>query len=131
MTKAENPFGAGYQEYVAGQFISWDKPGLTVNGILIDVKYKVPSTEYPDKLQTVYTLQLEDGREVRVARDCIDAAMKKVAIGQWVGLFYSEDVPAKKKGNKPFKLIKVYPGPMDPKFMANTNVDAFEKEMVS
>lgn len=115
MSEAQNsPFGADFQEVKAGSFITWDEVGKSVKGILTEVDERANSLKNGE-LQKIYTLQLEDGTEVRVGSrgKAFDSAMKKIVKGQWVILHYAENIESKKKGNQPFKLIKVYEGQVD------------------
>ena len=106
----KNPFGDGFEEAKAGNFIKWEKIGDKVLGVLKAVR----DADNYDKTgkQKVYTIEQEDGTKVQVSSrgEGFDNAMSDVLIGQKIGLMYAEDIETK-KGN-PFKLIKVYPGPL-------------------
>jgi len=117
MAEETKPRWGDFEEVKAGEFVKWDKVGKEVKGIFLDVEERM--NQLSDSMQKVYTLQLEDGTEIRVGgKSSIDAGMKQIVKGQWVMIKYAEEIPSKVKGNNPFKLIKVYAGQVDPAFEA-------------
>jgi len=133
MIKEKNPFGEGFKEATAGSFIYWKEPvpgkddekkcisvGGSIKGTLTSVD-EFESSINAGEMQKVYTIQTEEGAEYRVgSRGAkFDAQMRGVLIGQQVGFLYAEDIPSKKKGYSDFKLIKVYPGQMNPEFKSS------------
>ena len=118
MSKEEkNPFGEGFSEVTAGEFVKWETVGQMVKGILVDVEEK--ENALSGGMQKIYTFEDEDGVEFRVGSrgKAFDSAMKKIVQGQWVALYYQEVIPSKVKGNNPFKLIKVAAGQMDDEWL--------------
>jgi hypothetical protein len=115
MSEEKNPWGE-FKESVSGEFVKWDEVGKEVKGILTDIEQRESSMN-PGEMQNIFTLQLEDGTEVRVGgRKSIDSGLRTAVRGQWVLLKYEKDVPSKVKGNNPFKLIKVMLGNVDSNF---------------
>ena len=117
-TPSDNPFGKDYEEVKAGEFIKWEEPGQLVKGILVEVDER-PNSLKGGELQKIYTLELEDGTEVRVSSrgKAFDSAMKRIVIGQHVAMLYVEDIKSKTAGNHPFKLIKVGAGQVDAEWL--------------
>lgn len=114
--KANNPFGEGYEEAQAGEFVKWEAVGQTFKGVLTDV-YEMES-QLSGEMQKIYTFLDKDGIEHRIGSrgPRFDQALKNVVKGQNVGFLFAEEVPSKKKGNNPFKLIKIYLGQIDPDY---------------
>lgn len=123
--------------------VQWGKIGDKVSGTYIDkreIKYDDGKTGYVYELiasggeyhaisddetgNAVIAEQatkIESGDYVRVAgKKGIDDEMKKVKIGQKVGLRF-EGMGKKVAGKKPFKDVKVYRGAMDEKWLAEQN----------
>lgn len=119
-----NEFGEGFEEVKAGEFVRWTEVGQMVKGILVDVEER-PNALKGGELQKIYTLETEDGVEVRVSSrgKAFDSAMKKIVKGQWVAMKYVEDIPSKTKGNNAFKLIKVGEGQVDNDWLAKNQGD--------
>lgn len=109
--ETKNPFGEGFEKYVPGEFIKWDKAKV-LKGVLTHVEYDQPNNLDPGKTQTVYTLKLDDGKEVRMASPSIDRAMKDIRVGQNVGIDFQGKKPSKKNPGKTYNHIDIYPGPM-------------------
>jgi len=120
----KNPFGDGFEESKAGEFVKWDRIGKLVKGIFTE-SYEIIS-QMNGKPQKIYCFEDENGDVFRVGSrgKMFDAAMNKVLEGQWVGFEYHSDIPSKKAGNNDFKLIKVHPGQMDEAY--NTAVPTAE-----
>lgn len=117
-----------FKEVVPSPFVKFEDGG---NQIIVDGE-KVGDSAYfklisqtiqennqkPGAKQVVYTLETEDGKEVRFSKGNIgektdiSPAMKKIVAGQWFKLVYEGQQPAK-PGKKGFKLVKVYEGPID------------------
>lgn len=115
---AENPFGEGYEEVKAGEFVKWKEVGQMVKGILVEVDER-PNSLKGGELQKIYTIETEEGTEVRVSSrgKAFDSAMKKIVTGQRVAMLYQEDIKSKTKGNNDFKLIKVAAGQIDTEWL--------------
>jgi hypothetical protein len=121
-----------FKEVVASPFLKMDdkKPEFILNeekiGNTVFAKLLARETRKNElvtnavKHQEIYTFEMEDGTEFRFAKGNIEdkgsiyGAMKKIVIGQWVKLVFDSIVPAKQKGYRDFKLVKVYEGPIDP-----------------
>lgn len=95
-----------------------------------------PNDLAPGKTQEIYTLEMEDGTEVRFAKGNVEdkgsvyPAMKKMVIGQWVKFVYDSIKPPTVKGYNPFKLVKVYEGPIDPEQGVDDLAEAMGGEVV-
>jgi hypothetical protein len=63
---------------------------------------------------------IEKGEYYQYAKGSIDAAMKKIKIGQKVKFLFDSTMPSKNKMNNDFKLVKVYAGEMDKEYLAST-----------
>ena len=59
------------------------------------------------------------GEYYQYAKGSIDAAMKKIKIGQKVKFLFDSTSPSKNKMNNDFKLVKVYAGEMDKEYLAS------------
>ena len=127
-----NPFGEGFKEADAGAFIYWkeatakddDKKCIPVGGSIKGTLTAVEDKEslLPGKegvMELVYIIETEENDVYRIGSrgKVFDKQMSKVLIGQQVGFLYAEDIPSKTKGYSDFKLIKVYPGQMNPDFV--------------
>ena len=112
----ENPFGDEFKEVQAGDFVKWETVGQTFKGTYKG-SYETENS-LTGTMQKIYDFTGEDGEEYRIGSrgEIFDRIMKTVSVGQKVAFFYAEDIPSKKKGNNPFKLIKIYKGEMDPNF---------------
>ena len=134
MTKEQtNPFGEGFKEADAGAFIYWKEavPGTDDGKKCIPVGGSIKGTllavdEYESQInagemQKVYTIKTEEGEEYKIGSrgSRFDVQMRGVLVGQYVGFLYTEDIPSKKKGYSAFKLIKVYPGQMNPDYVSS------------
>ena len=129
-----------FKEVVASPFIKMDdkKPVFILNGeelgneIFVNVLGREirPNDLAPGKTQEIYTCEMEDGTEIRLAKGNVEdkgsiyKAMKKIVIGQWVKFIYDSIKPPTTKGHHPFKLVKVYEGPIEP-----DEVEELAKEM--
>lgn len=112
-------------------FVSWGEVGDFIYGTLVGVR-EVKST-LPDKageMQKIYDVLVkecsyhlvdgkknpieppeepQEGENVSVGgRKTIDTRMTRVKLGQFFGLKFTEELPAKTKGYNPTKLIKVF-----------------------
>lgn len=54
----------------------------------------------------------------------IDDAMRRIKLGQIVGIRFTEEKPSKTKGYNPSKVIKVFPGPMNEQWQGENSSDA-------
>jgi len=117
--KDTNPFGEGFEEVKAGEFVKWEKVGDKVSGTFVEVEERENRLAGTGVMQKIYTLELEDGTEVRVGSrgKPFDSAMKKIEVGQLVEIVYAQSIPSKTKGNNPFKLIKVGAGKMNDEWL--------------
>ena len=107
-----------FEEVQASPFMKWEQVGDVVQGYF--VKKSQQESQIDGSMQWIYELELtkpvkigegtlEAGETVRVGgRKSIDMGLGKVELNTEVQIKYVEDVPSKKKGNNPFKLIKVY-----------------------
>jgi len=109
-----NPFGDGFKESTAGEFVKWSKIGQQIKGIFVE-SYNTMS-ELTGKPAIIYILENEAGEPFRIGSrgKFFDMAMRKIVSGQWVGFLYHSDIPSKKKGFNAMKLVKIYPGTIDP-----------------
>jgi len=112
----ENPFGEEFKEAQPGAFIKWETIGQTFKGTYKGC-YEAENS-ITGVMQKIYEFVGEDGNDYRVGTrgDVFDRVMKSVIVGQTVGFLYAEEIPSKKKGNSPFKLIKIYKGNLDPTY---------------
>lgn len=96
---------------VSGSWISWKTIGQKVQGTLVDRRQK-PDTYNPSEMQWIYEL-LTDNNEILIigGKVGIDMQMKYIKIGQIVELRYEKDIPPKKPGQSPTKVIQVYTRP--------------------
>ncbi len=114
-----NPWDEQTEEVLAGAFIKWDKGeeanciaiGESIKGILKEVNERENSNK-PGEMQKIYTIETQDGTQYRVGSrgQAFDSAMSKIVFGQIVEFKYDSDIPSKKAGNSPFKLVKIYEG---------------------
>ena len=113
----QNPFGEGFEEAQAGQFIKWSEVGQKCEGICIDI-YERENKLKGGEMQTIVVLEQEDGTTCQVALkdDNMKGACKKLLKGQHIGFFFAEIIPAKQKGYNDYKSIKVYLGQLDPAY---------------
>lgn len=58
----------------------------------------------------------------------IDDQMRKIKLGQVVGLRFMELKASKNKGFNPAKIIRVFPGPMNEEWQGQTSADAVPGE---
>ena len=141
MTEEKNPFGGDFKEATGGSFVRWGSPvegkedgsvyialGESIKGILTDVEERENRLQ-PGTMQKIYTIQLEDGSEVKIGSrgKAFDSQLKTVLKGQHVGFWYKEDIPSKKKGYNAFKNVCVYVGELDEDYEAAKGVDADEE----
>jgi len=121
---------------VLPSWFKWGNQGDWIKGTLIEkreITSNLPGQE--GQMNKVYDLKVSGGlfhdkdQEITLqegeiwylgGRKGIDDAMRKITIGQVVGLRYTEEIPNKQKGYNPFKLIKVYAGEMDPTYMGES-----------
>jgi hypothetical protein len=93
----------------------WDykklQVGARIQGTLV-AKRTVPDNFHPGQDQYVYDLRTEAGDVVSVfGKASIDSRMKAVRLGQLVAMEYKGEVPSKKPGMKPAKVVEVYADP--------------------
>jgi len=132
-TKNENPFGEGYEEAQAGSFVKWDTIGQQFKGTY-NGSYEADNA-LSDKMQKIYEFigesgdvnkdeEVETGKDYRIGTrgDIFDRIMKTVVVGQKVAFLFADEIPSKKKGNNPFKLIKVYKGELDPNYQPTVEI---------
>lgn len=85
--------------------------GSRIQGTLV-AKRTVPDTFKPGQDQMVYDIRVEAGDVVSVfGKASIDSRMKGVRLGQIVAMEYKGEIPAKKPGMKPAKIVEVYADP--------------------
>jgi len=118
-----------FKEIVASPFVKMDdketqfilndeKIGNTLFAKLLSREIR-PNDLAKGKTQEIYTMEMEDGEEIRFAKGNVEdkgsifKAMRKIVIGQWVKFVYDSIIPPTTKGYNPFKLVKVYEGPID------------------
>jgi len=119
------------QNQIKANYIKWGKVADFISGTLIDVREV--ASNLPDKqgeMQKNYEILVESGsyhnidenkKVAAVATSLvvgdvyivggkvgIDAQMRRVEIGQKIGMKFISENPPKTKGYNPFKLIKVY-----------------------
>lgn len=135
---------------VKGNYISWGKVGDYVKGTLVEVREKdcrLPNhegerqKEYEikvevgqfhnideNKMPVEPSVVIERGQFYRFSgkasfKSALDDSMRKIKIGQIVGIRFSDEVPSKTKGYAKAKILKVYAGEMDPTYMGETSGD--------
>lgn len=129
---------------VKSAWISWGKPGDKIQGTLIGKAARENTINGKTEMQTVYEIKAKSGDFHKLKQDengnyvpesaptpinegeiwniggraGIDAQLRNVKIGQIVGLKFMESLPAKKAGNSPTKVIKVFTeGKMDEQWL--------------
>jgi hypothetical protein len=128
-------------------WVKWGKIGDRISGTLIDVREM--NSQLPGKegeRVKVYDIQADSGEfhdmdnnKVSIepaivvevggvysigGRKAIDQAMRRIRVGQKVGLKLTDIKESKKKGFSALKIIKVYAGEMDNDWMAGNEVHA-------
>lgn len=127
---------------VKSAWVRWGKVGDWVKGTLVrvtEVKSTLPGKE--GQKVKVYELKTDDGlfhetdenkKPVDPAVKCeagafwmiggrtgLDAQMRRVKLGQKLGLKFTDEIPPKKKGFSPLKIIKVFTeGIMDEEWLS-------------
>ncbi len=124
-----NPFGEGFGE-VKTSWVKWGKVGDNILGTLIDVREidsQLPGKEgtktkmYEIKGDRGSFHELDDKKNPKEppitveagevyavgGRMGLDVQMRRIKIGQKVGIFFAEEKPAIKKGFNDLKIIKV------------------------
>ncbi len=116
---------------IQSAFVKWGKIGDFISGTLIDVRET--ASNLPDKageMQKNYDILVDEGSfhnlddkknpiepaVVLVKGDIytvggkpgIDAQMRRIEMGQKLGMKFTDEKPPKTKGYSAFKLIKVY-----------------------
>lgn len=126
---------------VKSSVISWGKVGDFIEGTLTDIvvrevqdvqkglvrkntyEIKADAGEFHEvddnKVAVEPAIKCEAGDSYTIwgGRVTIDAGMRKAKIGQKVKVLFAEQGEPKKKGYSGFKLIKVYLGVMDEKWL--------------
>jgi hypothetical protein len=117
-----NPFGEDYKESVPGLLVKWETLGQTFKGTFKGA-YEAENS-ITGLMQKIYEFVGEDGEDYRVGTrgEIFDRQMAKLHIGQKCGFLYAQDIPSKKKGNNAFKLIKIYPGPLDSEYVHTEDI---------
>src|SRR3990167_2313012 len=108
----ENPFGSNFQEATSGEIVKWEKVGQQVKGQVVSIDKQVNMKTGAKEL--VFTILQEDKSRVRVwERLSYRDNMKQVVVGQHIGFVFTEEKPAKDPGNHPYKVIKLFLGPIE------------------
>ncbi len=140
---------------VKSSWMKWGKPENRIQGTLISKERRENEYNGKKEMQTIYEIKALSGEFNDLIQDengnytpveevtalvagdiwnvggkaAIDTQMRNVKIGQIVALKFMESVPAKKKGNYPTKVIKVYTeGKMDEEFLTGMKADAEKEE---
>lgn len=77
----------------------------------------IKNAEGQKVVDAVNSVVIAPGEYYQYAKGSIDAAMKKIKIGQKVKFLFDSTSPSKNKMNNDFKLVKVYAGDMDKEYM--------------
>jgi len=129
---------------VKSSWMKWGKPGNAVKGTLMSRERKENDYNGKKEMQTIYEIKVisgefndlkqdENGNYVAVeelttmeagdvynigGKSAIDSQMRNIKIGQIFAMKFMESVPAKKKGNYPTKVVKIYTqGLMDEEYL--------------
>jgi hypothetical protein len=106
---------------VKGSWMKFNKIGDSIEGTFI-AKREVPSRLNNDELQNVYEIKVSgkvimDGVEQQSndgdiwfvgGKKFIDNQMRHIRVGQIIGLRYESNVPSKRPGLSPLKVIQTY-----------------------
>jgi len=138
---------------VKSSWMKWGKPGNSVMGTLMSKEERENEYNGKKEMQTIYELKVISGEFNDLSQDengnyvaaeelttmtagdiyniggkaAIDSQMRNIKIGQIVALKFMESVPAKKKGNYPTKVVKVYTeGKMDEEYLTGLNAEVKE-----
>ena len=77
----------------------------------------IKNAEGQKVIDTANPVIIEKGEYYQYAKGSIDAAMRKIRVGQKVKFIFHSSIPSKNKMNFDFKLVKVYAGDMDKEYM--------------
>lgn len=80
----------------------------------------IKNAEGQKVVDTANPVMIVPGEYYQYAKSSIDAAMKRIKIGQKVKFLFDSTSPSKNKMNNDFKLVKVYAGEMDKEYLAST-----------
>lgn len=93
----------------------WDYKNLPIGSRLAGTlvcKRTVPNNFNPGEDQFVYDIKTETGDVMSVfGKPLIDSRMKAVRLGQYVAFEYKGEIPSKKPGMKPAKIVEVFSDP--------------------
>lgn len=141
---------------VKSSIIKWGKVGDWFKGTLVDDTRLVPNRLSPNKGdQRVYELKAQGGSfhniidkvvqensiEVKAgefwsifAGKVMQSMLRNIKIGQIIGFRFTKEKENSQPGYNATKIIKVYPGAMDPDYHGETasdmsaNLDAFDEQ---
>jgi len=129
---------------VKPSWIKWGKVGDVISGTLADVTEResnLPGAK--GEMQTIYDIKVEKGSfhdiiDGKVAKNATELAegevwkvggkkgldLRRVRLGQKIGLKYTEEVPPQTSGYNAFKLVKLYTaGEMDKEWCEANGID--------
>lgn len=130
---------------VKSQRVTFGKIGDYIKGVLTDIK-TIDDQFKPGEKVNIYEILTHVGsfheldenkapKEPAIAiekgeyrnvfgKKSIDDQMRKIVVGQIVGLKFTEQKPSKQKGFNPVKIVKVFPGGMDAEYQGQSANDS-------